>query len=79
MNITSTITSNFDDPMIHSEASGKRKAKDDNSNGAPKPKRTRNDVSFLILSPGTTLNAMEQNTTSHKRKRTRLANSLRAP
>ncbi|KAI0248866.1 Mis12-Mtw1 protein family-domain-containing protein [Lactifluus subvellereus] len=43
MNFTSTITSNLDDPMIHSEASGKRKASDDNSNGAPKPKRTRND------------------------------------
>ncbi|KAI0298027.1 Mis12-Mtw1 protein family-domain-containing protein [Multifurca ochricompacta] len=47
MNITSIITSNFDQPMIPSEASGKRKASDDNnssnSNGAPKPKRTRKD------------------------------------
>jgi hypothetical protein len=47
MNITSTITSNLDYLMIQPEASGKRKASDDNSNGAPKPKRTRKDVSFL--------------------------------
>ncbi|KAH8991190.1 Mis12-Mtw1 protein family-domain-containing protein [Lactarius akahatsu] len=48
MNITSTITSNPDRPMIPSEASGKRKASDDNSsntNGALKPKRPRNDNS----------------------------------
>ncbi|KAH9957111.1 Mis12-Mtw1 protein family-domain-containing protein [Russula dissimulans] len=46
MNITSTITSNLDHPMIPSEAAGKRKASDDNSvntNGAPKSKRTRKD------------------------------------
>lgn len=55
MNITSTLTSNLDDLMPPSEASGKRKASDDNSlnsNGAPKAKRTRNDVSAPILSVG---------------------------
>jgi hypothetical protein len=48
MNITSTITANHDHSMIPSEASGKRKASDDNSqnpNSAPKAKRTRKDVS----------------------------------
>ena len=73
MNITSTITSNPDRPMIPSEASGKRKASDDhsaNTNGAAKAKRPRNDVSILILSTLTLLNVMEQNSTSNKRKRT---------
>lgn len=54
MNITSTITSNPDHSMIPSEASGKRKASDDNSqnpNSAPRAKRTRKD-----------------NAASHKRK-----------
>ncbi len=52
MNITSTITSNLDNLMTPSEASGKRKASDDNtlnSNGAPKTKRTRKDVSSPVL------------------------------
>ena len=75
MNITSTITSNPDRPMIPSEASGKRKVSDDNSsntNGATKPKRPRNDVSPSILSTLTLLNVMEQNSASNKRKRTRI-------
>jgi hypothetical protein len=74
MNITSTITSNPDWPMISSEASGKRKASDDNpsnTNGAAKSKRPRNDVSLPILSTCTLLIAMEQNSASNKRKRTR--------
>jgi hypothetical protein len=53
MNITSTITANPDHSMMPSEASGKRKASDDNSqnpNSAPKSKRTRKDVSSLSLS-----------------------------
>ena len=53
MNITSTLTSNLDDLMAPSEASSKRKASDDNSlnsNGAPKAKRTRKDVSAPVLS-----------------------------
>jgi hypothetical protein len=50
MNITSTITANPDHLMIHSEASGKRKASDEHSNAAPKSKRTRKDVSSSILS-----------------------------
>ena len=53
MNTTSTITTNPDHSMIPSEASGKRKASDDNSqnpNSAPKAKRTRKDVSSSSLS-----------------------------
>ena len=53
MNITSTITANHDHSMIPSEASGKRKASDDNSqnpNSAPKAKRTRKDVCSSSLS-----------------------------
>jgi hypothetical protein len=52
MNITSTITSNPDILMSPSEASGKRKASDDNaanSNGASKAKRARKDVSSPTL------------------------------
>jgi hypothetical protein len=49
MNTTSTITTNADHSMKPSEASGKRKASDDNNsqnhNNAPKAKRTRKDVS----------------------------------
>jgi hypothetical protein len=74
MNITSTITTNSDHSMIPSEASGKRKASDDNtpnSNNAPKAKRTRKDVSGLSLSVLSLLNVTEQNAASHKRKRTR--------
>ncbi|KAH9025471.1 hypothetical protein EDB85DRAFT_2149808 [Lactarius pseudohatsudake] len=59
MNITSTITSNPDRPMIPSEASGKRKASDDNSsntNGALKPKRPRNDVGLPTFSTLSLLN-----------------------
>ena len=59
MNITSTLTSNLDDLMAPSEASSKRKASDDNSlnsNGAPKAKRTRKDVSAPILSVLSLLN-----------------------
>ena len=65
--------------MIPSEASGKRKASDDNSsntNGAAKPKRPRNDVSTPILSTLTLLNVMEQNSVSNKRKRTRIVHIL---
>ena len=53
MNITSTITTNSDHSMIPSEASGKRKVSDDNSqnpNSAPKAKRTRKDVCSSFLS-----------------------------
>ena len=73
MNITSTITSNPDRPMISSETSGKRKASDDNpsnTNGAAKPKRPRNDVSLPMLFYLTLLIVMEQNSASNKRKRT---------
>ena len=63
MNVTSTLTSNFDDLMAPSEASGKRKASDDNSlnsNGAPKAKRTRKDVSAPILSVWHVLNVLNR-------------------
>jgi hypothetical protein len=79
MNITSTITTNSDRPMIPSEASAKRKASGDNSlntNGALKSKRPRNDVSPLILSTLALLNVMEQISASNKRKRTRFVHVL---
>ena len=63
MNVTSTLTSNLDDLMAPSEASAKRKASDDNSlnsNGAPKAKRTRKDVSAPILFVWPLLNVLNR-------------------